>query len=128
MLLGHSSIVMTLDIYGHLFPRGRVSAIIRPSRSLRSPAGSSRPNITRQHRRAGFEPARGRPVCCERSRVQMLARGDRTAWLRWSDSNSEMSSQNIPLKARTDFQESADFWQQRLFAFELRGCGDAARA
>jgi hypothetical protein len=30
----------------------------------------------------------------------MLAGRDPTAWLRWSDSNSEMSSQNIPLKGR----------------------------
>jgi hypothetical protein len=31
------------------------------------------------------------------------AHGDRTAWLGWEDSNSEMSSQIIPLKARADF-------------------------
>jgi hypothetical protein len=37
-----------------------------------------------------------------------------------------MSSQNIPLKARTDFLDPAEFWPQRLFAFAaLR---DAARA
>ena len=33
-----------------------------------------------------------------------LAHGDRTAWLGWEDSNSEMSWQNIPLKDRTDFR------------------------
>jgi hypothetical protein len=32
---------------------------------------------------------------------------DQTGWLRWSDSNSEMSSQNIPLKGRTDFPGSS---------------------
>jgi cyclopropane-fatty-acyl-phospholipid synthase len=37
----------------------------------------------------------------------ILAQGDPTAWLRWSDSNPEMSAQNIPLKDRTDFQESS---------------------
>src|SRR5262245_50070837 len=31
---------------------------------------------------------------------------DGTAWLGWEDSNSEMSSQNIPLKGRTDFRGS----------------------
>jgi Sigma-70, region 4 len=46
--------------------------------------------------------------------------GDRTAWLGWEDSNSEMSSQNIPLKGRTDFRDPAEFRPQRLFAFELR--------
>src|SRR5438093_1180375 len=51
-----------------------------------------------------------------------------TAWLRWSDSNSEMSSQNIPLKGRTDSRESSRILPQRLFAFELRRRGDAARA
>ena len=45
---------------------------------------------------------------------------DRTAWLGWEDSNSEMSSQNIPLKGRTDFRDPAEFRPQRLFAFELR--------
>jgi len=34
-----------------------------------------------------------------------------------------MSSQSIPLKARTDFQDPAEFWPQRLFAFELRRGG-----
>jgi hypothetical protein len=37
-----------------------------------------------------------------------------------------MSSQNIPLKARTDFLDPAEFWPQRLFAYELRRGGDAA--
>jgi hypothetical protein len=41
------------------------------------------------------------------SRFEMLGDGDPTAWLGWEDSNSEMSSQNIPLKGRTDFQESS---------------------
>jgi len=50
-----------------------------------------------------------------------------TAWLRWSDSNSETSSQNIPLKGRSDCPDPAEFWPQRLFAFELRRPGDAAR-
>jgi hypothetical protein len=42
------------------------------------------------------------------TRVQSRFRpgGDRTAWLRWSDSNSEMSAQIIPLKGRTDLRES----------------------
>src|SRR5919197_125616 len=31
-----------------------------------------------------------------------------------------MSSQNIPLKARTDSPDPAEFWPQGLFAFELR--------
>src|SRR5262245_59629907 len=35
-----------------------------------------------------------------------IAHGDATGWLRWWDSNSEMSSQNIPLKGRIDFQGS----------------------
>jgi hypothetical protein len=39
--------------------------------------------------------------------LDLLASGDPTAWLRWSDSNSEMSSQSIPLKGRTDFRESS---------------------
>jgi len=40
--------------------------------------------------------------------VQMLRmdRRDPTAWLGWEDSNSEMSSQNIPLKGGTDFRWS----------------------
>jgi hypothetical protein len=33
---------------------------------------------------------------------------------------SETSSQNIPLKGRTDSRDPAEFWPQRLFAFELR--------
>src|SRR6266480_2529740 len=63
--------------------------------------------------------------CRWRSRPQhqMRTLGDRTAWLRWSDSNSEMPSQNIPLKGRTDSRDPAEFWPQRLFAFELR-CRD----
>jgi hypothetical protein len=36
---------------------------------------------------------------------------------------SEMSSQIIPLKGRTDLRESNRNWRQRLFAFELRGSG-----
>src|SRR5262245_38243612 len=31
---------------------------------------------------------------------------DGTAWLGWEDSNSEISSQNIPLQGRTDFRDS----------------------
>src|SRR5215469_5272211 len=47
---------------------------------------------------------------------------DRTAWLAMSDSNSETSSQIIPLKARADFQEFSRIRPPRLFAFELRRC------
>src|SRR5262249_49849032 len=36
-----------------------------------------------------------------------------------------MSSQNIPLKARSDSRDPAEFWPQRLFAFEVRRWGDA---
>jgi hypothetical protein len=39
-----------------------------------------------------------------RSRVDPVHR-DPTAWLGMKDSNSEMSSQNIPLKGRADFRE-----------------------
>jgi hypothetical protein len=54
---------------------------------------------------------------------------DQTAWLGWEDSNSEMSSQIIPLKGRTDSPwDPAEFRPPRLFAFELRRCGDAAPA
>src|SRR5258708_11659027 len=56
-----------------------------------------------------------------------IAHRDRTAWLRWSDSNSDMSSQMIPLKDRADCGNPAEFWPQRLFAFELRRWADAAR-
>src|SRR5262245_11089759 len=38
--------------------------------------------------------------------LYMLVAGDWTAWLGWEDSNSEMSSQNIPLKGRADFRGS----------------------
>src|SRR5215471_12023359 len=41
---------------------------------------------------------------------------------------SEMSSQNIPLKVRSDSRDPAEFWPQRLFVFEVRRWGDAARA
>ena len=43
------------------------------------------------------------------SKAEKLAapRGEQTAWLGRQDSNSEMSSQIISLKARTDFQESS---------------------
>src|SRR6266516_3768334 len=33
---------------------------------------------------------------------------------------SETSSQMIPLKSRSDSRDPAEFWPQRLFAFELR--------
>src|SRR5258708_35357382 len=36
-----------------------------------------------------------------------IAHRDRTAWLGWEDSNSEMSAQIIPLKGRTDLRESS---------------------
>jgi hypothetical protein len=54
------------------------------------------------------------------SGVRMLASGDRTGWLSWSDSNSEMSPQIIPLKGRADSRDQAEWGPQRLFAFELR--------
>jgi hypothetical protein len=38
------------------------------------------------------------------------------------------SSQNIPLKGRSDSPDPAEFWPQRLFTFELRCWGYAARA
>jgi len=53
---------------------------------------------------------------------------DRTAWLGMQDSNSETSSQIIPLKGRTDLRDTSRNWRQRLFAFELRGWGGVARA
>src|SRR5262249_36190285 len=37
--------------------------------------------------------------------VIRAAHRDRTAWLGWEDSNSEMSTQIIPLKDRTDLRE-----------------------
>ena len=62
---------------------------------------SKRSTIPRdQHSRGAFLCAREWPI--EPSGVH---RGP-TAWLRWSDSNSEMSSQNISLKGRTDSRES----------------------
>src|SRR6516225_6419097 len=69
-----------------------------------------------------------RGSCHDHRGARMTTLGDRTAWLRWKDSNSEMSSQNIPLKARSDPRDPAEFWPQRLFPFEVRRCGDAARA
>jgi hypothetical protein len=39
-----------------------------------------------------------------------------------------MSSQNIPLKARTDLRDPTEFWPRRPFAFELRRRGYAAQA
>ena len=47
-----------------------------------------------------------------------MAQRDWTGWLGWEDSNSEMSAQNIPLKGFSG--DPAEFWPQRLFAFELR--------
>jgi len=70
---------------------------------------------------------RARPKCCVFSLIPVTAPRDGTGWLRWSDSNSETSSQNIPLKGRSDCPDPAEFWPQRLFAFELRRPGDAAR-
>jgi hypothetical protein len=43
----------------------------------------------------------------------MLGDGDPTAWLGMQDSNSEMSTQIIPLKDRTDLRESS-----RILALE----------
>jgi hypothetical protein len=60
--------------------------------------------------------------------VLRMDRRDPTAWLGMQDSNSETSSQIIPLKGRTDLRESSRNWRQRLFAFELRGWGGVARA
>ena len=60
--------------------------------------------------------------------VHILAGGDRTAWLGMQDSNSETSSQIIPLKGRTDLRESSRNWRQKLFALELRGWGGVTRA
>jgi len=60
--------------------------------------------------------------------VHILAGGDPTAWLGIQDSNSEMSSQIIPLKGRTISEGLAEFRPQRLFAFQLRRWGYAARA
>src|SRR5262249_54393636 len=45
---------------------------------------------------------------------------DQTAWLGMSDSNSETSSQIIPLKARADFPIRAEFRPWRALAFELQ--------
>jgi hypothetical protein len=39
-----------------------------------------------------------------------------------------MSPQIIPLKGRKICGDRAEFWRQRLFAFELRRWGNAARA
>src|ERR1700761_7633257 len=50
-----------------------------------------------------------------------------TAWLGMSDSNSETSSQIIPLKARADFPIRAEFRTWRPLAFELQRRGYAAR-
>jgi hypothetical protein len=50
-------------------------------------------------RNGGFRGMRG-------SRASGVHR-DPTAWLGWEDSNSEMSSQNIPLKGDTDFRETS---------------------
>src|SRR5262245_38933163 len=41
--------------------------------------------------------------------------GQLTAWLGWEDSNSEMLSQNIPLKGRTDFRAALAKWSHRPF-------------
>jgi hypothetical protein len=57
-----------------------------------------------------------------------IAHRDPTAWLGIRDSNSETSAQIIPLKDRTDLRESNRMLLPRLFAFELRCWGDAARA
>ena len=43
----------------------------------------------------------------------LVACRDQTAWLGWEDSNSEMSSQIIPLKARADSQDPS-----RILAME----------
>ena len=48
-----------------------------------------------------FESSRGFPGVQQN---RFTAGGDRTAWLGWEESNSEMSSQIIPLKGRTDFR------------------------
>jgi len=60
--------------------------------------------------------------CVRRAKSRKLARNlvpsdaayrDQTVWLGWEDSNSEMSSQIIPLKRRKDFRESS-----RILALE----------
>jgi hypothetical protein len=65
---------------------------------------------------AGNDPLQGRALF----RKPEVSDRDCTAWLGLEDSNSEMSSQNMPLKCRTDFRDPAEFRPQRLFAFELR--------
>src|SRR6266404_9431714 len=50
-----------------------------------------------------------------------------TAWLGIRESNSEMSSQIIRLKVLQICKNPAEFWPQRVFAFELRRWGNAAR-
>jgi hypothetical protein len=67
----------------------------------------------------------GPPARCPPA-SSILAQGDLTAWLGMKDSNSEMSSQIIPLKGRTDSGKPAQFWPQRLFAVELRSWECAA--
>src|SRR6266566_8194187 len=42
------------------------------------------------------------PICADFGGPPANTGEDRTGWLRWSDSNSEMSAQNIPLKGRAD--------------------------
>jgi hypothetical protein len=50
-----------------------------------------------------------------------------TAWLGWEDLNSEMSSQIIPLKDRTDLRESSQIRATETIRVELRHRGYAAR-
>jgi hypothetical protein len=71
----------------------------------------------------GFFPTQ----CVQRDGIRCRAagHGDQTAWLGWKDSNSEMSTQIISSKDRTDCGNPSEFWLWRLFAFELRsrqGC------
>jgi TolA-binding protein len=59
-----------------------------------------------QNKKDDCEDGVGRPSVCSGPVFVAgpLAPGDPTAWLGWEDSNSEMSSQTIPLKARADSQ------------------------
>jgi hypothetical protein len=84
---------------------------VRPETVLRNglvATGNLRnlPSETERH------PAKSRDRrACFRKRH--LIHGDSTGWLGWEDSNSEMSSQSIPLKDRTDLWESS-----RILALE----------
>jgi hypothetical protein len=69
-------------------------------RCLRRCRPSLRPRRWRGASRPGMLAATGQTFAVVGPHT--LAGRDRTAWLGWEDSNSEMSSQIIPLKARAD--------------------------